>query len=76
MHKLRKKVRKPKKLARFLEEHPIPGVLGPGDVFYMVDHHHLAWCVCLCAQALARASACVCVCVFMCLCVCGGGTLV
>eukprot|EP00798_Chlamydomonas_sp_ICE-L_P005795 gene5795-6076_t len=35
------KKKKPKKLEKFLKEHPIPVVVGPGGVLYMIDHHHL-----------------------------------
>lgn len=34
---------KPAKFQQFLESLPIPGVLGPGNILYIVDHHHLAW---------------------------------
>ncbi|MDX2309507.1 MAG: ParB-like protein [Hyphomicrobium sp.] len=33
---------KPKKFRAFLEKRPIPAVLGPGDAFYIIDHHHLS----------------------------------
>lgn len=26
----------------YLEKHPIPLVLGPGGIFHLIDHHHLA----------------------------------
>jgi hypothetical protein len=26
---------------KFMEEHPIPAVLGPGGMLFIVDHHHL-----------------------------------
>lgn len=35
-------VRKPKKLARYLAQRPIPAVYGPGSEIYIVDHHHLS----------------------------------
>ena len=31
----------PKERARYLEKHPVPVVLGPGNICYMVDRHHL-----------------------------------
>ena len=31
-----------RKLRRFLEKRPVPAVLGPGDEFYIIDHHHLS----------------------------------
>jgi hypothetical protein len=42
-------VREKKDLARldrpgmksFMEEHPIPAVVGPGGRFFIIDHHHL-----------------------------------
>lgn len=30
------------KLQALLKSKPIPGVIGPGNVFYIIDHHHLA----------------------------------
>lgn len=35
-------VRKPKKLARYLAQRPIPAVYGPRSEIYIVDHHHLS----------------------------------
>lgn len=31
-----------RKLRRFLEKRPIPAVLGPGEDYYIIDHHHLS----------------------------------
>lgn len=31
-----------RKLRRFLEERPVPAVLGPGEDYYIIDHHHLS----------------------------------
>lgn len=27
---------------KFLKEHPVPIIIGPGNIFYATDHHHLA----------------------------------
>jgi hypothetical protein len=32
---------KPKDRQAYLEAHPMPGVLGPGNKVYITDHHHL-----------------------------------
>jgi hypothetical protein len=39
---LRARERKPQELVDFILENPIRAVLGPGDLLYVVDHHHLA----------------------------------
>jgi hypothetical protein len=31
-----------RKLRRFLEKRRIPAVLGPGEDYYIIDHHHLS----------------------------------
>lgn len=31
-----------KKLAKAIEKEPLPAVIGPGGVLYIVDHHHFA----------------------------------
>lgn len=31
-----------RKLRRYLEERPVPAVLGPGENYYIIDHHHLS----------------------------------
>jgi len=31
-----------RKLRRFLEKRPVPAVLGPGEDYYIIDHHHLS----------------------------------
>ncbi len=31
-----------RKLRRYLEQRPVPAVLGPGEEFYIIDHHHLS----------------------------------
>lgn len=32
---------KPKRLEEYLKAHPVPVVIGPGKVRYIIDHHHL-----------------------------------
>lgn len=35
-----------KELQRYLDEHPVPVIVGPNNLFYMIDRHHLvraAW---------------------------------
>ena len=39
---LRARERKPQELVDFILENPIRAVLGPSDLLYVVDHHHLA----------------------------------
>jgi hypothetical protein len=34
--------KKGKKAAKYIGEHMIPVILGPGDRHYIIDHHHLA----------------------------------
>jgi hypothetical protein len=31
-----------RKMRRFLGKRPLPAVLGPGDNYYIIDHHHLS----------------------------------
>eukprot|EP00039_Didymoeca_costata_P021028 m.343160 g.343160 ORF g.343160 m.343160 type:complete len:291 (-) comp22431_c0_seq1:64-936(-) len=31
----------PSKLASYLMSHPVPSVIGPGNVMYITDHHHM-----------------------------------
>jgi len=31
-----------RKLRQFVEKRPVPAVLGPGDDYYIIDHHHLS----------------------------------
>ncbi|WP_045837930.1 ParB-like protein [Hyphomicrobium sp. 99] len=40
--KVERRVRSRRKLRRYLEARPIPAVLGPGDDFFIIDHHHLS----------------------------------
>jgi hypothetical protein len=39
---LRARERKPQELVNFILENPIRVVTGPGNLLYVVDHHHLA----------------------------------
>lgn len=39
--KVERHVSRKRKMRRFLEKRPIPVVSGPGDEFYLIDHHHL-----------------------------------
>ncbi len=40
--KIARHVDSTRKLRRFLERRPVPAVLGPGDAYYIIDHHHLS----------------------------------
>ena len=40
--KIRRVANSSRKLRRFIEKRPIPAVLGPGEDFYIIDHHHLS----------------------------------
>lgn len=40
--RLEGKLQKRRRILRFLEKRPIPAVRGPGNGFYIVDHHHLS----------------------------------
>lgn len=40
--RLESKLKKRRRILRFLENRPIPAVRGPGNSFYIVDHHHLS----------------------------------
>ncbi len=40
--KIQRHVESTRKLRRFLEKRPVPAVLGPGDDYYIIDHHHLS----------------------------------
>ncbi|MBY0561818.1 ParB-like protein [Hyphomicrobium sp.] len=40
--KVERRARSRRKLKCFLEERPIPAVLGPGEDFFIIDHHHLS----------------------------------
>lgn len=31
-----------RKLRQYLEKRPVPAVLGPGEDFYIIDHHHMS----------------------------------
>lgn len=44
--KVEHRAQKQKKIVRFLEERPIPAVRGPGNAFYIIDHHHLSLALC------------------------------
>ena len=39
--KIEKRLLKPTRIERFLEDKPIPSVRGPGGHLFMIDHHHL-----------------------------------
>lgn len=39
--KIEKRLRMPSRIARFLEQKPIPSIRGPGGHLFMIDHHHL-----------------------------------
>ena len=39
--KVEKRVRAGNQVERYLEQRPIPIVLGPGNQLFMIDHHHL-----------------------------------
>ena len=32
-----------RKLRRYLDKRPVPAVLGPGEDYYIIDHHHLSY---------------------------------
>jgi len=38
----RLRMRRPKKIGKFIGDHMIPVILGPKDRHYIIDHHHLA----------------------------------
>ena len=40
--KIERHVESSRKLRRFLERRPVPAVLGPGEDYYIIDHHHLS----------------------------------
>lgn len=40
--KVERRARSRRKLRRFLEDRPIPAVVGPGDRLFIIDHHHLS----------------------------------
>jgi hypothetical protein len=40
--KVERRARSNRKLRRFLEDRPIPAVLGPNDDLFIIDHHHLS----------------------------------
>ncbi|MFA5900789.1 MAG: ParB-like protein [Hyphomicrobium sp.] len=40
--KLQRHTASARKLRRFLERRPVPAVLGPGEDYYIIDHHHLS----------------------------------
>lgn len=40
--KIERHVESARKLRRYLEKRPVPAVLGPGDDYYIIDHHHLS----------------------------------
>lgn len=40
--KVASRTHKRKKMQRFLEKRPIPAFLGPGESYFIVDHHHLS----------------------------------
>jgi hypothetical protein len=40
--KIERHVESARRLRRYLEKRPVPAVLGPGDDFYILDHHHLS----------------------------------
>ena len=31
------------KMAKYLQSHPVPAVIGPGNELYITDHHHLTY---------------------------------
>jgi hypothetical protein len=37
----KKQQKGPEALEKFLQGHPVPVVLGPGQKRYLIDHHHL-----------------------------------
>ncbi len=40
--KVERRARSSRKLRRYLEDRPIPAVLGPNDDLFIIDHHHLS----------------------------------
>lgn len=40
--KIERHVGSARKLRRYLEKRPVPAVLGPGDDYYIIDHHHMS----------------------------------
>ncbi len=40
--KVERRARSSRKLRRYLEDRPIPAVLGPDDDLFIIDHHHLS----------------------------------
>ena len=40
--KIERHVESSRKLRQFLERRPVPAVLGPGEDYYIIDHHHLS----------------------------------
>jgi hypothetical protein len=40
--KVERRAKSRRKLRRFLENRPVPAILGPGDGLFIIDHHHLS----------------------------------
>lgn len=40
--KVERRARNVRKLRRYLEDRPIPAILGPDDDLFIIDHHHLS----------------------------------
>lgn len=40
--KVTRRLDKRRRLERFLDERPIPSILGPGGQLFIIDHHHLS----------------------------------
>jgi hypothetical protein len=40
--KIERRAGSARKMREYLEKRPVPAVLGPGDDFYIIDHHHLS----------------------------------
>jgi hypothetical protein len=40
--KIERHARNARELRRFLKKRPVPAVLGPGEDYYIIDHHHLS----------------------------------
>lgn len=40
--KVERRTKSRRKLRRYLEERPVPAVLGPDDDLFIIDHHHLS----------------------------------
>jgi hypothetical protein len=40
--KIERRAKSRRKLRRFLENRPVPAILGPGDGLFIIDHHHLS----------------------------------